>query len=891
MLNQLDFQNWHKSLSLTKETVEYIEKIRQSPPSRNVRSGSHNVSGKYSSKKMGMTIQFESHTVELPAIYLMEHEEDILEYYDQPISLKLNYTKTNGWKTGFFYTPDFLVITRDNVYFEEWKTEEQLLKLAKKDSNRYFKDEKGFWRCPPAEKAVSKYGLQFRVRSSNEININLYRNLLFLEDYLRADNYEVLQQNALEIQSIISSNLGISLEELTQTLRLATIDDVYALIVKEEIYVDLKNFILSQARDVPVYSHKGQSDAMRALNINTNNVTKRVVLEVKLFATFLWDSVVWKIINLGIDSIALQSDTNEVLELPKIYFLELLNKGRIKPINESSENKDRWKHYIDNASPQDLEIASKRLEFVHRKLKGQNVPSAKVPNRTLNRWVKNYKDAKELFGNGYIGLLPNTKERGNRKSKLPKEVKEVMDEVIKEEYYTLKQKNKFAVYTKLVQKCEKNNLIIPSYQSLCGAIDSKDKFNETLKRKGHKASYQDEQLYWYLDKSVPRHGDRPFEIAHIDHTELDIELVCSKTGTNLGRPWLTLLIDAYSRMICSFYITFDSPSYRSLMVTMRECVRKHNRLPQTIVVDGGKEFHSIYFDTLLANFELNKKIRPPAKARFGSIIERFFGTTNSSFLHYLQGNTQVTKNVRQITKKNNPKSHAIWTLESLNDALENWLTEIYSKNIHPSLDNQTPLETFEKGLRDSGERSFKLIPYNQDFLVLTMPSIKKGNVKVNSRTGIRINYTNYWNPIFKSILLDGNSVPVRYDPFDISTAYAYVNKQWVTCKSEYYREFKGKTEKELRIATEEIRKRKSNSGKSYTANARRIAEFFHSMESKEQNLTLKLKSQSTQNILKVSDNIDSNTKDLLEDYRVSNANSNIVDIPLKSFNVYQKEVD
>jgi putative transposase len=33
---------------------------------------------------MGMAIHVESHRVELAAIYLMEHDPAVLEYYDQP---------------------------------------------------------------------------------------------------------------------------------------------------------------------------------------------------------------------------------------------------------------------------------------------------------------------------------------------------------------------------------------------------------------------------------------------------------------------------------------------------------------------------------------------------------------------------------------------------------------------------------------------------------------------------------------------------------------------------------------------------------------------------------------------------------------------------------------
>jgi hypothetical protein len=91
------------------------------------------------------------------------------------------------------------------------------------------------------------------------------------------------------------------------------------------------------------------------------------------------------------------------------------------------------------------------------------------------------------------------------------------------------------------------------------------------------------------------------------------------------------------------------------MMVLRECVRRYGRFPQCLVVDGGKEFESIYFDTLLARFECTKKTRPPAKARFGSICERLFGTSNTQFVHNLAGNTQITKNVRQVTKSVNPK--------------------------------------------------------------------------------------------------------------------------------------------------------------------------------------------------------------------------------------------
>jgi hypothetical protein len=82
-------------------------------------------------------------------------------------------------------------------------------------------------------------------------------------------------------------------------------------------------------------------------------------------------------------------------------------------------------------------------------------------------------------------------------------------------------------------------------------------------------------------------------------------------------------------------------------------------------VDGGPEFGSVYFETLLARYECTKETRPAARPRFGSICERLFGTTNSRFVHTLLGNTQLRRPDRQVTKSGDPKDQACWTLGRL----------------------------------------------------------------------------------------------------------------------------------------------------------------------------------------------------------------------------------
>ena len=72
-------ETWFLSLNLGPEAQELIRGVRSGQPVRAVAGRRSNVSGKYPSRKMGVTIQFESHRVELAAIHEMEHDAEVLE--------------------------------------------------------------------------------------------------------------------------------------------------------------------------------------------------------------------------------------------------------------------------------------------------------------------------------------------------------------------------------------------------------------------------------------------------------------------------------------------------------------------------------------------------------------------------------------------------------------------------------------------------------------------------------------------------------------------------------------------------------------------------------------------------------------------------------------------
>ncbi|MFK9090108.1 TnsA endonuclease N-terminal domain-containing protein [Bacillus salipaludis] len=866
MMSEYEFSVWCAKNNVSSLTSDYINKnIRQAQPARAVGGGEIGLSGRYPSKKMGLTIQTESGKVEGPAVLMLENDDDVIEYYDQPNKIKLNYINNAGKNGGSLYTPDFFVIRKNSAGWEEWKNEEDLIKLAKAQKWKYQKDESQEWRCEPGEEFAAYYGLTFKVCTNKQINWNLHRNYVFLDDFLRKKQLlDVKVEHFEEIKKILFQEPGITLKQLidfSMNHKFKS-DDVFISIIKSDIFVDLYAAPLAMPEMNKVFLHREHADMYKNLMECDEGQINVPKISLDVGSKVLWDNQVSSIINSGDKNISLLSD-GKYTDVPKDLFIRLINEGKVigeKIVNEENEPVIDM---ITSASESDYKIANYRLQHVKNYLKNgsKEYKDKTEPNlRKVRDWVSKYREAIKLFGNGYVGLLPKDKDKGNRNERYNIEVVELMDYYIENEFETMIQKNRSLVYGAFKNACEAKGYHPPSLPTFNKRIDERPIVERTEKRQGKRAKYQKEAFYWELESTTPRHGDFPFNIGHLDHTELDIELVCSSTGKNLGKPYLTLLIDAFSRRVLAFYISFESPSHRSCMMVFRDCVRRYNRLPQQIVVDNGKEFHSVYFETLLAMYEREPKWRPPAKPRFGSVLERLFGTTNTSVIHNLKGNTKIMKNVRIVTKSNNPKSHASWSLPNLSKALEEFFFDNYDTIEHPAL-GQTPREAFENGIFYSGERKEFHISYDRIFEILTLPSTPRGEVTIQP-SGIKVNYIYYWNDEFNSLRFSKKKVKVRYDPYNLGIAYAYVNKRWIRCTSEYYPIFSKLTVKELAFVTAEIKKTKQNHSKGFTINAQKIAKFIDQLENSEQYSVIKTRAEETKKVIHLNFNNKSNHDDL-----------------------------
>ena len=104
---------------------------------------------------------------------------------------------------------------------------------------------------------------------------------------------------------------------------------------------------------------------------------------------------------------------------------------------------------------------------------------------------------------------------------------------------------------------------------------------------------------------------RPLEVVQIDHTEIDIIVVDERTRSPMpNRPWLTLAIDVFSRVVTGFHVSMNAPSRVSVGLCLLNSVFDKTAwlkereigqdwpvtgLPGAVHVDNAAEFKSRAF--------------------------------------------------------------------------------------------------------------------------------------------------------------------------------------------------------------------------------------------------------------------------------------------------------
>ena len=761
-------------LGLPPRGSSLVMEARIKAPVREVVSRGGNVITVVASRKMQREVRTESRQIEFFAAIKYEYDAEVLEYYPQPCELKLELAdEATGDIHKIRHFPDFLVIRSDSVSLVEWKSLARLVRLAEKYPWRYQRDADGHWRAPQIERQLAEWGITYRLQTDADLSAVWTENMLSLADYIHPGAEPCPPEVLQRIRAALQENQALFLADVYNEPYGFKPDQLLKAIADQELVADLTRELVTAPRRCRIY----RDDAVRELMVGyaqspLQNSSASYEFQVEAGVAFVFEGQRYEIAIVGEKNLVLTDASGKQTEVEHDWLNKQHEAGRLtaepRPLHQLRQQ-------ISQYTEDELRIALLRQEWLDR------AGADGVSERTKRRWRQREMAAQLNGSNEVLALVPRVRERGNRQARLNQDQEDILGRVIDAEWLTSRAENYKSCYRKLLAACDAAGVDTPSYPTLIARIKALDHTHSTRVRHGKRRAYHEGDFVYILFYDTPVHGSRPFQYCHIDHTELDIELICSRTGINLGRPWFSLAIDSFTRRVLGFYLSFDPPSYHSNMMVLRDIVRRHQRLPQFIVTDNGKDFQSVNFETFLMAMEVYLRFRPAARPRHGAVLERLFGRAHSEYVHNLAGNTKATKNVRMTTGKYLPARLAEWTLEAMYYGLEHWAFDYYDQDVHPAL-GLSPRAAQERGFAESGTRSHRHVVCNTDFLIATCPAVDRECMrKVDRQRGVKTKDFFYWAPEFGDLKVAGTKVPVRYDPWDASTVYARVNHKWVRC--------------------------------------------------------------------------------------------------------------
>ncbi len=177
---------------------------------------------------------------------------------------------------------------------------------------------------------------------------------------------------------------------------------------------------------------------------------------------------------------------------------------------------------------------------------------------------------------------------------------------------------------------------VPSYRTVCAIVHDLDPGLVALAHDGPKADRE------RFDLIHRRAADGPNAIWQADHTQLDrwARDECDRPT----KPWLTVILDDYSRAVAGYRLSFSAPSALHTALALRDAIRPKPDpcwhvcgIPATFYTDHGSDCTSQHLAQVAADLEMILVFSTVGMPRGRGRIERFFQTVNQLFLGTLPG--------------------------------------------------------------------------------------------------------------------------------------------------------------------------------------------------------------------------------------------------------------
>lgn len=411
----------------------------------------------------------------------------------------------------------------------------------------------------------------------------------------------------------------------------------------------------------------------------------------------------------------------------------------------------------------------------------ENIKDDDPPSyRTVRRWYKRYR------ANRFspMSLLPLHHKKGGDSSTYTAKELEIYNRYLDKYFMTRQRRSLRDAYNLMkaeLQLLNRQNpdhpIRIPTLSKFYSLKNQIPMYERDLAREGRQAA----NLQYNRGRRGPQ-VTQVLERVEVDHTRLDLEVCCSETGLVLGTPTLTVLLDAASREVLGFYVSFAGPGVNSILGALTHAIlpKTYVRekypgiqldwpafgIPNVLVLDNEISHHSPEFQRACTNLGITLHYCPAKDPTQKGRVERFFRTLNESLIHQLPGTTfsSWAKAGDYESEKN-----AVISFDHLIEMIHLWIIDVYGNAVHRGLET-TPHAAWGRLVKQNPPR----LPDDVSLLNQKILNVKTA---VLQRYGVDINNLRYQSSALMALLRqvgEKKSVEVRYDEENVGSIFVVI---------------------------------------------------------------------------------------------------------------------
>lgn len=383
-------------------------------------------------------------------------------------------------------------------------------------------------------------------------------------------------------------------------------------------------------------------------------------------------------------------------------------------------------------------------------------------------------------------IVPRKSSAGKGGIRLSPEVEAIVSSTI-DELYVKKKASKKKTIEEIKTELETAKLKVPHQNTIRNRIRNLPDIKKSERNVGSRAAAE-------KNSAFPGHfpgADWPLAVIQIDHTKFDIILVDDEFHLSIGRPWITVAIDVYSRMIVGLLISLDPPNSMSVGLCISHAILMKEKwltkrgidkpwpcwgVMKKIHADNAGEFRGNMLRRACKEYSIDLEWRPVKKARYGAHIEALLGTFSKE-VKDLPGATFSNPDERG---NYDSEGEAVMTFSAFEKWLVTFITGVYHQKPHSTL-LIPPVKKYERGILGSDDMPGRGLPRrinDEDRLNLDLMPYEERTIQ---EYGIQIDHVHYYSDVLRRYVnakdpdnpKKKRKFLFRRSPFDISVVYFY----------------------------------------------------------------------------------------------------------------------